>query len=180
MKKRPGPMHAAAILAAVFGWFLAGCTTEDIQPVASCFDHIKNQDELGIDCGGSCKDACPPVMSAVVNGAAWTADSELITSGYTSGSSTLNITGSPASGIYPRIQLVYLGPLSTGSHALDMSSSYVPDLSAFIMFDSGTITLTSVDSRNKVISGTFSLTCTDTAASVVYSVTNGVFDLVPY
>ncbi len=180
MENQPGSRRTAAIFVAAFGLILTGCTNEDIQVVASCFDHIKNQDELGIDCGGSCKDACPPVMSAVVNGAAWTADSELITSGYTSGSSTLNITGSPASGIYPRIQLVYLGPLSTGSHALDASSSYVPDLTAFIVFDSGTITLTSVDGRNKVISGTFSLTCTDTAAGVVYSVTNGVFDLVPY
>ena len=29
------------------------------KPIASCQDGIKNQDELGIDCGGSCLQVCP-------------------------------------------------------------------------------------------------------------------------
>jgi hypothetical protein len=159
---------------------LSGCTNEDLEPKANCKDGIKNQDELGVDCGGPCDETCPASMSAQVNGAGWTAASGNITSAYTAGSSTLNITGSPSASVFPRIQLVYLGALSPGSHALDPSTAYLPNLSSFIEFQSGTISFTTIDSRNRVLSGGFSFTCADTAAGVTYSVTNGQFDLVPY
>jgi hypothetical protein len=164
----------------LFLLLLAGCTNEDLEPAASCFDGLKNQDELGVDCGGRCEDDCPAVMTAQVNGAGWAAAAANISSSYTSGSSTLNITGSPASGVFPRIQLVYLGSLALGSHALDPSTSYLPDIGSFIQFQSGTISFTSIDSRNRVLGGGFSFTCTDTAAGATYTVANGLFELVPY
>ncbi len=39
------------------------CTPEFVPPVASCFDGIMNQGELGIDCGGPCA-ACPRERAA--------------------------------------------------------------------------------------------------------------------
>lgn len=37
-----------------------------LRPVASCTDKIKNQDELGIDCGGVCKTVCESEVSPLI------------------------------------------------------------------------------------------------------------------
>ncbi|AVR45239.1 hypothetical protein C7S20_08130 [Christiangramia fulva] len=39
---------------AIFTLAITGCSTEDAPQVATCSDGIKNGDETGVDCGGSC------------------------------------------------------------------------------------------------------------------------------
>ncbi len=156
------------------------CTNEELGSGENCFDGVKNQDEVGVDCGGRCPFGCPPEMTAAVNGTTWIADTGSVTANYTAGSQTMKITGSPSSGVYPRIQLVYVGPLSIGSHPLDPATSYLPNLSAFMVFNSGTLNITSVDTRNRLVYGGFSFTSTDTASMTVYNVTNGQFRYIAY
>ena len=50
------------ILFASSVFFLLGCddNNTDVVSVISCDDGVKNGDETGIDCGGSCPETCPP------------------------------------------------------------------------------------------------------------------------
>ncbi|WP_211341741.1 hypothetical protein [Ulvibacterium marinum] len=52
--------------------FMAGCSSDDNDPSgSSCTDNIQNGDETGVDCGGSCPDACtadPTCSDNIQNG----------------------------------------------------------------------------------------------------------------
>jgi len=51
--------------------FLAGCSSDDGGPTSSCSDGIQNGNEEGIDCGGSCANACdaaPTCTDGIQNG----------------------------------------------------------------------------------------------------------------
>ncbi len=49
-----------------FGLFAFGVYSLWFKPVSSCFDHVQNQGEEGIDCGGPCAQACiPPDIKAI-------------------------------------------------------------------------------------------------------------------
>src|SRR4030095_7117121 len=53
--------------------FLTSCNTTDTgisKPFPDCYDGIKNQDETGIDCGGSCV-PCPAKVTAKIDGIVW-------------------------------------------------------------------------------------------------------------
>jgi hypothetical protein len=157
--------------------FLISC--KDEQPVReSCFDNIQNQNEAGVDCGGICPFKCQPVMKAFINGSLW--ESDTTSASYNTGSQIFNLRGRRKSSFYPAIQLIYTGPLSVGEHVLDPSSGYISSISSFVVFDSGTIQLSSVDPLQKLIAGTFSFVCTDNTTGTVYTVTNGEFRLVGY
>lgn len=156
------------------------CSKSNDQKVENCFDGIQNQGETGIDCGGPCFFTCPMAMTAKVNGNSWVADTSKIQASYNSTSKQLTLTGSIAATLYPRIQLISYGTLQAGSRTLDNASSYTPDISAFVDFNSGTISLTEVDTRNKIIKGTFNFSCTDTASGTNYVITDGTFVNVSY
>jgi len=155
-------------------------TRNDALVIENCADGIKNQDEIGVDCGGICDQKCPPSMSAVVDGSGWKADEEKISSSFVQNSSTLQISGSPSGSFYPRIQLVYVGELKFGTFPLHSNTSFLSDLSSFVQFDSGSITFTLVDTRNRLLSGSFSFSCTDNSSGTVHNITSGVFELVGY
>ncbi|WP_282162063.1 hypothetical protein [Ulvibacterium marinum] len=52
--------------------FMAGCSSDDNDPSgSSCTDNVQNGDETGVDCGGSCPDACtadPTCSDNIQNG----------------------------------------------------------------------------------------------------------------
>jgi hypothetical protein len=178
-------MLKRSILPVVFILFFAGivfhsCTKNDPPVIANCFDGIKNQDEAEIDCGGVCF-PCPKIMKAKINGNSWVADTSKIKASYSDGATTFQLTGSTEN-IYPQISLVYLGSFSTGSHTLDHSTSFSNGLSGFVVFNSGTVNISTLENRgsDRLLNGTFNLTCTDTSSATVYNITEGVFENVPY
>lgn len=154
------------------------CTKKEQLPYETCYDGIKNQNESEIDCGGVCPLLCMPSMSAKINGNSWNGDT--IKASYNSGSSTFSLKGSIANSYYPLLQLFYVGQLNTGTHALSNSTSYVPQITSFVSFNSGIITLTSLDTRNRLLTGSFYFTCTDNSSGTLYSVNSGVFENVKY
>ena len=163
------------------GFIFHSCTKNDPPVMENCFDGIKNQNEVDVDCGGICF-PCPKVMKAKINGNDWQADTAKIKGSYNDGATTFQLSGSTEN-IYPQISLVYLGALTLGSHARDHSTSFSNGLSGFVVFNSGTVTISSTEGRNsndRIMNGTFSLTCTDTSTATVYNVTEGVFENVPY
>lgn len=47
---------------------LSSCRNEDNRIEPTCFDEVKNQGELGIDCGGPCPDCLPTCDDRILNG----------------------------------------------------------------------------------------------------------------
>jgi uncharacterized protein DUF6252 len=175
-------MNPKNLIAALFVLFISffiffSCSKKDEIPVETCFDKIKNQNETDVDCGGTCK-PCPQSMTAKVNGNSWEADTASIAASYSSTGSKFLLKGN-AAGFYPQISLVYLEAFSTGEHTLDHSSSFTPSFSGFATFiSSGTLTISELDTRNRLISGSFHFTSND--ASSTYNVTEGTFINVRY
>jgi hypothetical protein len=166
--------HAALLFILIL---LASC--KDETPLReSCFDKIQNQNEVGIDCGGVCPMKCQPVMKAIINGNIWESDTAVAS--YNAGSLIFSMTGKRKSSFYPSVQLIYTGPFATGEHILDPSSGYLSDISSLVVLNNGSINITAINTAQRLIEGTFSFTCTDTASGTVYSVTNGEFKLVSY
>lgn len=56
-------LKISMLYASVFALALTGCSSDDggpdPAPVATCTDGIRNGDEVGVDCGGTCPNACP-------------------------------------------------------------------------------------------------------------------------
>jgi len=145
---------------------------------ATCSDGIQNQGETGIDCGGPCP-ACPVAsMSATVDGNAWAAT--YISSSVMSGS--LIIQGSHVAST-KAIQLVHSGAFAVGTYSLGaFSGNYAVSSPSTVncIIQTGTLTFTQFNTTTKMVSGTFSFSCTDPSTSVSQSITNGVFSNVKY
>lgn len=140
----------------------------------TCSDGILNQGENEIDCGGPCP-ACNSRMTAVVNGASWTAQGNISSS--TNNGSIIILSGNGTS----TMSMIYTGPFSAGT--FNLNSAIYCDLGNQINYlsNGGTITFTDWDTHHKVVSGTFSFTgknMADTTDTRV--VTQGVFKYVPY
>jgi hypothetical protein len=156
---------------------ISSCSKKDSTPVETCFDNIKNQNEINVDCGGYCK-PCPQLMTAKINGVLWTADTATISASYSNNGLKFLIKGN-AVNFYPQISLVYLGAFASGSHELDHSSSLTPSFTSATTFvSSGTLTISEMDSHTNLVSGSFSFTASD--GSTNYSVTEGTFMNVNY
>lgn len=117
-------------------------------------------------------------MSAIVNATPWEAD--LLISSYSASSSTFSLTGRRASGVYPSVQLIFTGPLTVGEHTLDASSGYIAGINSFTQLNHGSIIITGIEQIQKVVEGTFSLSCTDNSSGTTYELTNGIFRFVTY
>ena len=143
----------------------------------TCFDNIKNQNEVNVDCGGICY-PCPQSMTAKINGNSWVADTGKITASFSNTGSKFLLKGNAAN-FYPQISLVYIGTFSLGSHELDHSSSLTPSFTATTTFvNSGTLTISELDTRNNLISGSFNFKSAD--ASTTYTITEGTFVNISY
>jgi hypothetical protein len=55
-------------IAASVAFALSSCRNEDNKIEPTCFDEVKNQGEVGIDCGGPCPDCLPTCDDRVLNG----------------------------------------------------------------------------------------------------------------
>jgi hypothetical protein len=55
-------------IAASAAFALSSCRNEDNRIEPTCFDEVKNQGEVGIDCGGPCPDCLPTCDDRVLNG----------------------------------------------------------------------------------------------------------------
>jgi hypothetical protein len=170
-------MRAFIVILILLGVLHGSCRDES--PFAgSCFDGIKNQNEVDIDCGGICFKKCTPVMRAYINGNLWEADT--VSASYYQSSLTFNLRGRRKSSFYPIIQIIYIGPLAPGEYSLDPSSGYVSDISSFVTLNSGSIRISTIHQTERLIEGTFQLTCTDASTGTIYEVTDGQFRLVPF
>jgi hypothetical protein len=153
------------------------CSKKEPDPIETCFDNIKNQNEVQTDCGGYCR-PCPYSMTAKINGVSWVADTVSISASYSNSGTKFLIKGN-ASNFYPQISLIYLGPLSLGAHELDHASSLSPSFTGTATFvSSGTLTISELDTRSNLVSGSFSFTSAD--GSTTYSVTDGTFLNISY
>jgi hypothetical protein len=165
------------IISFTFFVFLS-CSKKDTTPVETCYDNIKNQNEVKTDCGGVCK-PCAPSMTATINGNSWTADTSTIAASYSNNSTTFKLNGRITVSPYSQMSMVYLGAFTLGSHNLDHSSSFTPNFTSPTTFvSSGSITISEMDSRINTMSGTFSFTTTGTSSN--YNITNGSFTNISY
>ncbi|MEP7169167.1 MAG: DUF6252 family protein [Bacteroidota bacterium] len=169
----------SSLIILAFSFFIFfSCAKKDTAEIETCFDNIKNQNEVNIDCGGVCY-PCPQSMTAKINGNSWKADTSTIKSSYSDVGSKFLISGRLTVTPYSQISLVYLGTFSLGSHDLDHSSSFTPDFNSNATFvSSGTLTISELDTRNNVVSGSFNFT--SAGASTTYTVTEGTFVNISY
>ncbi len=159
------------------------CTACDEAP-PSCVDGILNQNEEEVDCGGPCP-ACEEetetaAMSATVAGTAWTAATILGTEGF---DGELIINGVAADGSV--VTLGHNGAFEAGTYDLDLiiSSSYTTnseDFCSSVNGSAGSITFTTFDTTNKVVSGTFGFSCAYEEGGEETDITAGQFTDVSY
>jgi len=146
---------------------------------ASCSDGIQNQGESGIDCGGPCNACIPSAMTAIINGINWVADE--ITASALNGV-ILSISGTATDG--SMITLSYGGSFEVGigeigtltTAQLLLAGTADPCLAATV--GSGSITFTTFDIINKIVSGSFEFNCT--IDDETNDVTTGIFTNISY
>ncbi len=148
-----------------------GCNTKDTgisKPIPDCFDGIKNQGEYGVDCGGPCSFPCPSKMTAYVDGSYWESAGSVTTLVATN---VLRIDAGNSTG---NISLNHHGPYETGTYAL-YEAQYENNVTNKTYFsDIGTITFTSWDQAEHIVSGTFSFTAwLNTGAADTVKITQG-------
>jgi hypothetical protein len=143
-------------------------------PEETCSDGILNQGETETDCGGPCP-ACSSRMSATVNGIPWQAQGNITSS--TNNGSILILSGNGNS----TMSMIHSGPFATGTYTLN-SAIYqdLPTLTNYFA-TTGSITFTVWDTRQNVVSGTFSFTAVNPAdTSDKKVVAGGEFKHVPF
>jgi hypothetical protein len=153
---------------------LWGCNAVDVavsDPVPNCFDGIFNQDEVEIDCGGTCPN-CPSKLTAVVNGMNWES----------AGSVTTQINGNAilisAGNANSNLSLIYTGPFTTGTYTL--TNALYSVTSTNYTANTGSITFTKWDQAEKLIFGTFNFKAFEvTGSGDSVNVTQGKFTFVP-
>lgn len=165
---------ASLLLISIFAG-LTGCSDNK----GTCENGIWDFDagETEIDCGGPCE-ACPPAatFTATVGGFQYVASS---ISGYPQGTSGTSVTSSGSSGT--TLSFLFVGttlnaslPI-TNAHINFTSNSYNKEIS-----DTGSVVLTAIDTKKKIISGRVSFSATEQQGSGSITVENGVFENVRY
>ncbi|HRY98422.1 MAG TPA: DUF6252 family protein [Bacteroidales bacterium] len=140
--------------------------------VPTCTDGIMNQEEEDVDCGGPCPPCEVMGMSASISGYSWVAQN--ISASYSGGKLTITADNN----VTPlwQIVLVHDGPATPGTYSLSTQSS-LAQMGNPYTFQSGSITITKFDTQNKVVSGTFTMTCQSTYN---VKVEQGNFTILPY
>jgi len=144
------------------------------EPTASCTDGIQNQDETGVDCGGSCPPCVYNTMTANIDGTPWSAGS--LQFQYVPGNFWFQgiAAGFPAA----KIKVVHKGAYAPGVYNLDADSEYIDENDIIYTCTSGTVEFTLFEQTHKIIAGTFSLTASDGTTTV--TITDGVFQNLQY
>ena len=139
--------------------FASGCkkTTDN---TALCNNGVLDGGETEIDCGGPCT-ACPPAatFTAKLNGLWFTATSTPKTLYWTQNGPSLSIRASnPITAI--SVGLFFSTPTINQAENLNSASVNYNDNYIIQPRDSSSITVTSIDTLRKTISGTFRFTAT--------------------
>jgi len=175
--------------------------SEKIDNLGTCSDGIKNQNELGIDCGGPCADFCPncgdgimnqgetgvdcggpcdpcyPRLSSDIDGILWNSTSR---NAMLSGPSAIRIYGTNQ---VNSITLHYGGPFvaSTYSTSQGFSAEFRDgNGNLYESGTSGTITFTAFDTTLHEVTGTFSFTAIDNISGNQVTISDGVFNVLQY
>ena len=157
---------------------LSACNTTDTgisKPFPDCYDGLQNQDETGIDCGGSCA-PCPAKLSAKLDGIPWESAGNV--SGSVANNQLLISSGNGSS----TLSLIHNGPFETGTYNLYQALYQVSTpVTTNYFSNQGTITFLSWDLQNKMVSGTFSFTAFESSGTGdTILVTQGIFQSVSY
>ena len=171
--------------------FFSECKKKE--PIETCSDGIKNQNETDIDCGGTC-DACPspkpvPSISANIDGNPW---SPIVISwmngqeiSCTLSGNELRISGTDFTGTGSTkfdLTLIDTCGIHIGNFGLS-KKTYLFYLNAQPLtcrMDSGEINISKVDTLLKTIDGSFYFDCNDTSGIHFHHVTDGVFKNISY
>ncbi|MCB0516779.1 MAG: DUF6252 family protein [Chitinophagales bacterium] len=159
---------------------LPSCNPLNGNILPTCSDGVQNGDETGIDCGGTDCPACTVAetssMTALVNGAAWTASSiEATVSG-----NQLIIVGTAADG--KKVSLTYTGNFAATSVLLGtaFSATYGTDITDLCVATAGSISITTFNTSTKKVSGAFLFNCTNDQTGDASVVSSGVLENISY
>ena len=139
--------------------FASGCK-KTVDNTATCNNGKLDGNETEIDCGGSCT-ACPPAatFSAKLNGVWFNAVNGPLTLYWTQSGPSYSVRAwNPTTAI--NVALFFSTP--TINQAENLNSANIDDNDNYIIEPGNTssITVTSIDTLRKIISGTFKLTAT--------------------
>jgi hypothetical protein len=156
---------------------LWGCNQVDTaisDPVPDCFDGILNQDEVEVDCGGTCP-ACQSKLTANINGMNWESAGS-VTSQINNNSILISSGNATAN-----LSLIYTGPFTVGTFNLSGGLYTINATATNFTANTGIITFTEWDNAEKLVSGTFSFLAFETTGSGdSVNVTQGKFSFVPF
>lgn len=145
----------------------------------NCFDGIKNQDEMGIDCGGVCGNPCNGLVTCNINGSAFTSSNAygIINQSASSFQVIANDSVSP----YRNIQLAYTGSFTPGVKTAQGIYFVITGITYkyYNINTSTTLSITSFDTQNKLVSGNFTFKGFASATDSVM-ISNGEFSNVRY
>lgn len=145
----------------------------------NCFDGIKNQDEIGIDCGGVCGVPCTGIMTALINGSAF--NSSQVYALVNSTMQSCQIISNDSISPYRNIQLAFNGPFTPGTKVAQGNYFVITGITYkyYNINTSTTLNISSFDAQNKLLSGSFTFKGFASATDSVV-ITNGVFTNVRY
>ncbi len=157
----------------------------------TCSDGIQNGEELGVDCGGPCPAACTdqppvepepdPIFTATVNGTNWSALQ--VSSGVVNQTITFAGLDSDGQGEDFNISITYGEEFTprTGNFDMITNTAFITGtgITNECIAQTGSVTFTTFDTTNNLVSGTFEFTCQDTDGNET-TVTNGSFQNIPF
>jgi len=158
---------------------LNACSADESLPFIeeeTCFDGIRNQGEIDIDCGGPCPQ-CEGKMSATIDNQSWKTTGN-INSITNPANQQLLIAGSSGTS---DVSLIHSGTFSEGTYNLSSAIYTIPFSQNTYLSSEGTITFTRWDPLNKIVAGTFNFKAFNSNGSgdsIV--VTNGTFNRITY
>jgi len=141
----------------------------------SCADGLMNQNESAVDCGGPC-DPCYPRLTANMNDTAWSSTSR---NAMIFGPGMIRIYGTNQ---LTNLTLFYSGPFAPGTipAGSQFRAEYRDENGAlFETATEGSITFSTFDTTQRVISGIFSFTAANTNGNSVHG-DHGVFNVLEY
>ena len=156
----------------------------------TCSDGIQNGEELGVDCGGPCPAACAdqptnptpnPIFTATINGTNWSALQ--VSSGVLNQVLTFAGLDSDGQGDDFNISITYGEEFTarTGDFDMVINTAFITGtgITDECIAQTVSVTFTTFDTTNNLVSGTFEFTCQDADGNET-TVTNGSFQDIPF
>jgi hypothetical protein len=138
-------------------------------PCPTCDDCIKNQGETGVDCGGPCPVTCAARMNCFIDGVDWIA---------TNANAIKQISNFRVKGATPTtiLEVILLtGNPSVGNYSLTIGNGTFTEPGDMFTINGGSLSFCSFDTINRLVSGSFSFTCSSFVSSNVKTISEGKF-----